>query len=280
MTVDEYLYGIIANRSNNYSYTQAEEQAYSKMAALIKAWADSIKAYDGIYGFTGALTVELQKSGSRAKGTAIKGKSDIDIFVSITDRKNIYTIENLYESLYDYLKQNLASTNPIRKQNVSIGIKYAGCEIDVTPGKRYNGNYYMSNGRRYDDHWIYSRKNDARRLTNIQKHIDLVRGSGLRNEMMLLKIWRNQNNVELPSIYLEIFTPQVLRGAMSGSISTNFEKLLTAIKDTVQTRKIVDPSNSTNIISDGISPQEKLFAKRTAEKSLSLMTEDWRKVIW
>lgn len=48
------------------------------------------------------------------------------------------------------------------------------------------------------------------------------------------------------------------------------------------TRKIVDPSNSNNIISNdkNITPQEKQYAKKVAENSLKLMDDDWRKVIW
>ena len=281
MTVAEYLNRILAKRSNNGAYTQAEIQAYNRMTSLIDKWADTYKVSDGWYGYKNVLAIEAQKSGSRAKGTAIKGKSDIDIFVSITDKNGSYTIKDLYNDLYDFLRRELETTINMRKQNVSIGIDYSGCSIDITPAKRYNGSYYTLNGRRYDDHWIYSRKSDTRTLTNIQKHIELVQNSGLANEIMLLKIWRNQNNVELPSIYLEIFAKEVL-GYNYYTLERNFKTLLTAIKDTVLTRKVVDPSNSSNIISadNNITQSEKQNAKKVAEKSLELMNEDWRKVIW
>lgn len=280
MTVREYLETILAKRSNNGAYTQAEIQAYNRMNGLIEKWAETFKVSNGWY-YEYLITIEAQKSGSRAKGTALKGKSDIDIFVSITDKNGQFAIKDLYNNLYNFLRKQLADSIPMRKQNVSIGIEYSGCSIDLTPVKRYNGSYYTSNGRRYDDHWLYSRKSDSRTLTNIQKHIELVRYSGLTNEMMLLKIWRNENNVELPSIYLEILTTKVLSSYRSG-LADNFKTLLSAIRDTVLTRKIVDPSNSANIISDdkNITPQEKQYAKKVAENSLKLMNEDWRKVIW
>lgn len=280
MTVREYLEAILAKRSNNGAYTQAEIQAYNRMNGLIEKWAETFKVSNGWY-YEYLITIEAQKSGSRAKGTALKGKSDIDIFVSITDKNGQFAIKDLYNNLYNFLRKQLADSIPMRKQNVSIGIEYFGCSIDLTPAKRYNGSYYTSNGRRYDDHWLYSRKSDSRTLTNIQKHIELVRYSGLTKEMMLLKIWRNENNVELPSIYLEILTTEVLSNYRNG-LADNFKTLLSAIRDTVLTRKIVDPSNSANIISDdkNITPQEKQYAKKVAENSLKLMNEDWRKVIW
>ena len=40
--------------------------------------------------------------------------------------------------------------------------------------------------------------------TNIQKHIDMVRYSGLQNEIMLIKMWRSCHGLDLPSIYIEI----------------------------------------------------------------------------
>ena len=280
MTVREYLEGILAKRSNNGAYTQAEIQAYNRMYSLIEKWAQTFKKFNG-WSYEYPITIEAQKSGSRAKGTAIKGKSDIDIFISITDKNGQYAIEDLYNNLYSFFRKELADSIPMRKQNVSIGIEYSGCSIDLTPAKRYNGHNYISHGRRYDDHWLYSRKSDSRTLTNIQKHIELVRYSGLTNEMMLLKIWRNENNVELPSIYLEILTTEVLSNYRNG-LADNFKSLLSAIRDTVLTRKIVDPSNSTNIISNdkNITPQEKQYAKKVAENSLKLMDDDWRKVIW
>lgn len=280
MTVNEYLEGILAKRSNNGAYTHAEIQAYNRMNGLIEKWAQTFEKFNGWY-HEYPITIEAQQSGSRAKGTAIKGKSDIDIFISITDKNGQYAIEDLYNNLYSFLRKELASSIPMRKQNVSIGIEYFGCSIDLTPAKRYNGSYYTSNGRRYDDHWLYSRKCNSRTLTNIQKHIELVRYSGLTKEMMLLKIWRNENNVDLPSIYLEILTAEVLSNFRNG-LANNFKILLSAIRDTVMTRKIVDPSNSNNIISNdkNITPQEKQYAKKVAENSLKLMDDDWRKVIW
>ena len=180
-TVDEYLNNLLIKKSNNNGYTQNEERAYSYMYDLINRWKQS---FNNTY-YWNNIQIEMQKSGSKAKGDAIKGKSDIDIFVSITDRNNTYSVKDYYENLYNFLKPHFINEN-IRKQNVSIGVTYAGCSIDITPGKRVNYNSFNFNNS-YSDHNIYSRKNDSITLTNIQKHIDLVRNSGLTKEMMVLR---------------------------------------------------------------------------------------------
>ena len=101
MTVREYLEGILAKSSNNGAYTQAEIQAYNRMNSLIEKWAQTFKKFNG-WSYEYPITIEAQKSGSRAKGTAIKGKSDIDIFISITDKNGQYAIEDLYNNLYSF----------------------------------------------------------------------------------------------------------------------------------------------------------------------------------
>lgn len=276
MTLDEYLAEIIKKRSNNGEYSEAEARAFSRLKRLIIKWAETLNADDSI---PAEIAVEVLPAGSRAKGTAIRGKSDLDLFVSVTDRAGDHPIRELYYSLYEFLRASLPERVAMRRQDVSIGLKYRGRKIDVTVGKRYNGSYYTSDGRRYDDHWIYSRRRDARMLTNIQKHIELVKYSGLADEIMLLKIWKDENGINLPSIYFEIFAKEVL-GASEAGLGENFTALLSAIEAGVTTRRIVDPSNSANVISADIPQEEKEKAKLAAARTLELLAEDPRKGIW
>ena len=247
------------------------------MYNLINQWKQHFNSNNIWYN----ISIEMQKSGSKAKGDAIKGKSDIDIFVSITDRNNNYTVKQYYEDLYSFLKPHFYN-NTIRKQNVSIGVTYAGCNIDITPGKRVNYQNY-GNGNNYSDHYIYSRKNDSNTLTNIQKHIDMVKNSGLTKEMMILKIWKNCHNLELPSIAIEIITCEVLRNNRSYYLYNNVKKVLESLRDTITTRRIIDPANSNNNIADTMTSYEKEQIRKTAIQSLSYDNGDvvyTSKIVW
>lgn len=277
-TVDEYLYELLSRKQNNGKYTQNEERAYEKIADYINQWKQTY--YNSFYSWNN-VNIEMQKSGSRAKGDAIKGKSDIDIFVSIIDPNNRNTVKEYYEDLYSFLKEKMP-TNSMRKQNVSIGIDYAGCSIDVTPGKRINRQIYR-NGRYYTDHYIYSRKTDNNTQTNIQTHIDLVRNSGLANEMMILKIWRNCHALELPSIAIEILTEEILRYNKSSSLYVNVKRVFESLRDTIMDRRIIDPSNTTNNIADGIKKAEKEEIRKKAIQAISYDDGErvWTsKIVW
>lgn len=265
MTVQEYLIKLLKEKQNNNNYSQNEESAYRYIAELINQWKQTYNS--NLISPFNSINIEMQRSGSRAKGDAIKGKSDIDIFVSITDPINQNTVKDYYESLYSFLKPKF-NTNSLRKQNVSIGISYAGCNIDITPGKRINQHTYI-NGRSYNDHYIYSRKLDRNMQTNIQKHIDLVKNSGLTNEIMLLKIWRNCHALELPSIAIELLVVEILKNNKSIYFYDNIKNIFEALRDTILTRRIIDPSNCNNNIADSMTKTEKEEIRKSAIQSLS-----------
>lgn len=276
MSAYDYLNNLVLKRANSNTYTQNEETAFTKVCGWINEWKQSFNnnAANPYY-YLNSISIETQKSGSRAKGTSLKGKSDIDIFVSITDCNNNNTTKYYYNSLYAFLKSKIGD-NDIRKQNVSIGLNYATCDIDVTPGKKVNYSVY-GGYQNYNNHNIYSRKKDGLVLTNIQKHIDLVRNSGLQKEIMLLKMWRNCHGLELPSIYIEILATEVFKSQRS-TLDSNVWELIKVLRDTVQTRLIIDPANTNNTISDTITDAEKRAIAIAAEKSRN--QKYWSRIIW
>ncbi len=276
MSGDEYLRDLLSKKANSSTYSQSEEQAYSAVCSWINEWKQGI---NNEYGLN--IQIEMKKSGSRAKGTSLKGKSDIDIFVSITDTGNQNSTEAYYNNLYTFIKDKKRN-NDIRKQNVSIGLNYAGVDIDITPAKRLNNVSYRSGYTDYNDHNMWSRKaNDGQgglMKTNIQKHIDLVRNSGLQNEIMCVKMWRNCHGLELPSIYIEILATEVLNCQNRNGLANNVCTIIRALKDTVLTRNIIDPSNFNNNISNSLSYTEKQAIQKEAKSFFEDKT--WNQVIW
>ena len=280
MSVDDYLNDLLAKKSNNYGYNQNENSAYDCMYKLINDWGRSYNNFSN----SNYISIKMQKSGSKAKGDAIKGKSDIDIFVSIEDSNNLYKVKDYYDDLYKYLKEHLRN-NEVRRQNVSIGITYAGCSIDITPGKKVKYSAYdlLFNNKSDTDHYIYSTKKSNNTLTNIQKHIDMVRTSGLTKEIMILKIWRNCHGLELPSIAIEIITCEVLKNDRTYSLYGNVKKVLESLRNTIDYSRIIDPANSNNNIAETMTDAEKAMIKRVAIQSLSYDHGDTvaiDKIVW
>jgi len=231
------------------------------------------------------LKAELQKwastcyistlnSGSRAKGTAISMASDVDYLISLTSNCNATSggLKSIYDSLHTHLKSKY---NPVRKQNVSFRIKISDLEIDITPARKHSGNT--------NDHWLYLSKLDTWRQTNIQKHITDISGCGRLNEIKLFKIWRELNNLDFPSIYLEYLTISILYGKSkdASKLTDNFWFILQELSKDISNplnSRIVDPANSTNILSDLLTATERKAIISTAK--LSIGQQYWSGIVW
>jgi len=76
--------------------------------------------------------------------------------------------------------------------------------------------------------------------------------------MRILKLWRNQKNLDFPSFYLELTVMKALADNLRLSVSDNVWAVLEYLRDSFTAARIVDPANSNNIISDDLTAAEKL----------------------
>lgn len=266
MSNDEYLRSVIQKYKQSATYTYNENQAYNFLKQLLE---NNFKAIIGADFFSN-VQLHVQQSGSRAKGTAIKGSSDIDMFLSIYDPSNFKTLEQYFDLIHGFINRRYSK---VRKQNVSIGLEYSGFDVDIVPAKRVNAQSYQ----RQDDHYLWSTKKKARTLTNIQKHINIVQFSNAKEEIILTKVWRKKFNIDFPSIYLELLVIDALSNK-AYSLEQNFNFVLRYIRDNIENKRVIDPGNSNNVISDTLSISEKLTVKRQAQKAID--AQRWSEVVW
>ena len=100
----------------------------------------------------------LQPSGSRAKGTAIKGSTDLDIFISLDPS---VSEDNTLEWVYTSLRNRMVGAGyQVREQNVSIGIQHGNLKIDLVPG--------VLQDRRGTDHSLHKHKDKT--WTRVRAH--------------------------------------------------------------------------------------------------------------
>lgn len=258
MEINMYLQSIL----NKYAPRSLDTHKLSilLLKADLQTWASS-------------CYISILNSGSRAKGTAISMASDVDYLISLTScNAKSGGLKSIYNSLYTHLKTKY---NPVRKQNVSFRIKISDLEIDITPARKQSGNT--------NDHWIYLSKIDTWRQTNIQKHITDISSCGRRNEIKLLKIWRELNKLDFPSIYLEYLTIAILSGKSkdTSKLNDNFWFTLQALSKDINNPlniRIVDPANSTNILSDLLKTTEKKTIISKAK--LSIAQKYWSDIVW
>lgn len=219
--------------------------------------------------------LDILNSGSRAKGTAIALASDVDYLVSLSNGCNQnnggleYTFNQLYQHLIDKGYQN------VRKQNASCRVTLNSLEVDITPATKQPG--YTN------DHSIWLSKKRTWQKTNIQTHISDISRSGRTNEIKIVKIWRELNKLDFPSIYLEYLILDILNGRSTNIAnlgSNSFYVLTELAKDYGNPlfRNIIDPANSSNILSDLLDRSEKnliINAAKTAARQ-----SNWNQIVW
>ena len=145
MESDAYIKSIIAKYALAGGRTPSASASAEAVYEILKVWA-------------GQFLLGVSYSGSSAKGTAIAGVADVDLFISLKP-ETPGTLADIYNSLLNY--KDLHPLNP-RKQNVSVGVTHGGHSIDLVPGRKQSGNT--------TDHSLYRSKAGTWTQTNVDKH--------------------------------------------------------------------------------------------------------------
>lgn len=246
MTADQYLTNILIREVVDTGPQSRVRGVLVTLLPLIRRWAAQ-------------YLLDVQASGSFAKGTANKSGTDLDIFISLSS-SNPLTLGETYENLFQFLAAN---GHQPKRQNVSININVGGYSVDLVPGQRQNNNTY--------DHSLWRRRANTWTKTNVDAHINYVRVGSRINETRILKLWRNQHGLDFPSFYLEMTVIEALRG-YSGMLSQNVLRVFHYLQTTFETARVVDPANNNNVISDDLTLADKGKIKFAAGRSLAAKT--------
>ena len=252
MTGDQYIQQVLAK------YDVTRGGYFSASAEIVTPLDTELRR---AFGNTLRTT---QLSGSNAKGTAVLGSTDVDVFLSFAPASE--ALRDIYQAVYDYAQR--AGYAP-RKQNVSIGITYRGKSVDLVPGRQQLTPGY---------HSLYRRRVNTWTQTNIDVHIRQVRDSGRTAALRALKIWRNLHSVDFPSFYLELLAIEGMNVSGKYGLADSVMAGLRYFATNVERSRIVDPSNTNNIISDDLTAAEKRNVASVAAASGSRAT--WGDIIW
>lgn len=92
-----------------------------------------------------------------------------------------------------------------------------------------------------------------------------------------MKIWRNKYFLDFPSFYLELVVLRVLNNQPMGQIANNVWKVLQYLANSFINASFVDPANNSNIISNGLTQQEREKIANYAR--FSLTAKDWSEIV-
>jgi len=253
MVPDEYVRSILSMYDLPGGEGSPAEIAAAELNRPMAEWA-------------GRFLLGTSFCGSYAKGTRVKGATDIDILVSLGPRTPL-DADKLYVRFFDFLKGK--GYKPSRL-NVSIGLQYHGLDIHLIPARQEWGG---SNDQR-----IFETEHQRVTRTNFDTHLRVVRESGFIEEIRLLKIWRTLRNLRLPSFCLELAVLDALRHSPHNQPAANMGTVLRYLKDTLPNAPIRDPANFENRVSDDLLKHEKIAISEAAAESLR--QGSWGKVVW
>ncbi len=253
MSPDAYVRSILARYDLPSGEASPAELAAAELMQPITEWA-------------GRFLQSITFCGSYAKGTRVRGATDIDILISLGPRTPL-DADKLYERFFDFLRRK--ELKPSRL-NVSVGLRHNGLEIHLIPARQEWGG---SNDRR-----IFETEHQRVTRTNFDTHLKVVKESDLIEEIRLAKIWRNLRNLRLPWFCLELAVMDALRHSQHHQPAANMQTVLRYFKDTLPNAPIRDPANFENRVSDDLLKHEKIAISEAADASLK--QGSWGKVVW
>jgi hypothetical protein len=208
-------------------------------------------------------------SGSYAKHDAVNIKFDLDVCQPFK-RNSFDTLKKMADAVFDFFNNEFEDDDLLRyetrKQRVSTGITFNvdGDEIqmDIVPGRELLKDDYSETNRIN----LYVRpklfEDESSTQTNIQKHIDLIKGKDAERKVIrLLKIWKvNRRKKKVKSFLVELITIRAFDNS-SNIPSDQWGKLkmvMEYIRDNIETIRLEDPANSNNVVSDTMSESDKI----------------------
>jgi hypothetical protein len=252
MTPGEYLERILNREAVDTGPYSPVRGVQTVLNPIIREWAST-------------CLLTIHPSGSFMKGTANKTGTDIDLFISLAEHTS-QTLKEIYDKLFARMaERGYAPT----RQNVSINVRVNGYSVDLVPGKRQNA--YC------DDYSLYRRKADTWTKTNVVPHINHVIRASRLSESRIIKLWRDQRELDFPSFYLELTVIDALSQPPYGTLANNVWRVLQYFRDRFPNARVLDPANTNNVISDDLSAAEKTTIKAAAEQTLK--ASKWEEIV-
>lgn len=198
-------------------------------------------------------------TGSFKKRTANISNYDLDIILPMR-RNGFSSLREMYEYVFDALGRTFGNDVIIRKQTKAIALIFSvdGYDIyfDVVPGREI-GNYL--DGHELNLYirpdWIWERGSSFKVNIHSQRSIT-VNQPEARKAVRLLKLYRDRNQLNLPTIIIEQCVAKAMSEEVFGvyrSLTENFVNCMDYIATKLNHVAIVDLANTNNNLNNKIS---------------------------
>lgn len=253
VSASQYLGDILAREAVGRTATVTLNRSGQKIVALCRAWG-------------GSDILEVTAGGGYEKGLANRSGISTDFVVWFHTRSG-RRIAEIYESMYDSFER--LGLAPIRR-HVTIALDLGDELVDILPVRRLS---MLS-----DIHEIYSVRRGLPLTTNLTQHVLDSHAAGWQDEIRILKLWRDLNELDFPSFYLELATVAALRRRPAGALADNVWAVLGFLERLLVPRAMLDPANAANIVSDELTSPQKRSISLAAAAARS--GRPWSEIVW
>ncbi|MHB1103193.1 MAG: nucleotidyltransferase family protein [Devosia sp.] len=252
VSASSYLRGILAREAVDAGMQSPLRHLEAAVDGICRRWA-------------GRHLLEVYPTGAFEKGTANRSGIAIDFLVSLSPAAN-YSMPDVHETLFEALGE--AALDPVRR-NVSLAVKMEGIAVDIVPARRV--------ALTTDEHVLFSRRTGKTFTTNPTQHVLDAIACGRREEIRILKLWRDQQGLDLPSFNLELAVLAALRRRPIGELSDNVWAVFGYLDGLFSARSLLDPANANNIVSDQMTAAQKDMVRKAAQYARA--GRSWQEII-
>jgi hypothetical protein len=268
--------------------TPIDENEYLKEALLSYEEGDNFEANLKTEELMECLNEEFEEylenpveyQGSIAKGTFVKGISDIDVAVRFS--YNSFKVSDTKEILYDFFK-NLDDFEVInvRRQPNSVGVicnvNNEEFKIDFVPQR------LQTNGQDYSIHRTPLKwgEKESRKKTNTKVHENFGRYSQSKKEMVrLLKVFKTVEQVPISGFLLERLVIRIMDNKINKLPRLNrfarFKMVVNEIANEISNARVLDPANSNNELTENLTDRKRNKIQDIFDKFISELESDSR----
>lgn len=210
----------------------------------------------------------IRWAGSMAKTTMIRASYDGDLtnYFRHDDTAAGETLEEIYDNTADALSdeydvERKASALRVKDRSTKPTKGYAeDTHVDVVPGRFIDD----------DESDVNLRHDEKRSLkTNLQTHIDHIKGSRVVEAIRLMKLWNVDNGIGAKTFVLELLVVKLLENRKSDGLASQLEHVWSEMRDDPDGLAVEDPANpSGNDLKpdlDKVRYQLSAVARRTLE---------------
>lgn len=251
--VDQYAASTVEKYHVAADTESTSHRAADELIPLIKQWGRQ---------YLQGITL----SGAYAKNTAVSLCSDVDVLIALKPVLG-KEMKNIFWSLFEFLSEHDV---PVQTRTVSLQAQALGMKVDLIPACRDRGTGNI----------LFNKKSGGDVHTDLTQHVHLVGNSGRQQEICALKIWRERNKLDFPSLYLELTVLKALESEPYGKLTHNVAAVLRYIGNRLEQAEVHDPANEDNVVSNDLSAKEKNCIAKAARDALYRDEENWKKILW